>query len=853
MRKFPRVPQMIIGVVSVIALLIVSSYPFVRTLSEWIQKNKTEPYVQKELEAIKKLIPEYLTKIISLPGTDTQTINTQTTIPGLTTTPENTTIVKEFTTYISSVSALPTGANGNVLYYGSSGWAAGTELFYNGSLLGIGTIDPKAKLHVSTAGKDMVGLIVQGVSEQSALLGDFRNVDGTSLVNINNNGKLTLNNASTDHAIEIYHTGNSGYLSSNGGAIYLNNTNNIGTGLGIFSNAGAEALGNMINVKVDNPLYNQAAFYMNYDGISNAVEIISNTNDDSSNALSVTNFNTQDSALGIIGYETGKGTIKVSHNGTGTDANASGLSIDLKGAGTRAQGLYVDSTASTGTLGNLLRLRNQSIDRFVVNSLGSLSMGQNGTNTTITKTGNVAGDEFFVGTNGAFRVQRSATASEAFRVQVNGDAQGRWLGTSDGQLKWGDGTSVQDVVLRRSAANTLQLLTSTFQITSRANSTDLMVWTASDSSRLGRFLETSGGAGWFEIADAAGAPQITLRADGGTSFINSGNFGIGTSSVGTGGSKVLAIANGSAPSTSITGGVQLYAINYDDTDGSATSELFVRDEDGNATNLSPHNFSLVPTGKSEPLAWSYYSEKNGQAINVDMAKTVRLVEQLSGTKLVYTKDLTTGQDLDQPLSLSTITTPLQSFAADRTRDEIAMMNKKVSSLEDQYLKKETMAENIAFSDTVISIFKTILVKSEAVFEKSVSFLSAVIFHDNVTVEKNATIQGVLSVNTDQVGRSIVKKGEKMITNKFTNNFTNNPIITVTPNDELKGTFWVKKTTKEFIIYLSEVQDHDVEFDWHALVSEKDIQSNTSTEVSTPLPTITVVPTITEKVASSSGE
>ena len=69
----------------------------------------------------------------------------------------------------------------------------------------------------------------------------------------------------------------------------------------------------------------------------------------------------------------------------------------------------------------------------------------------------------------------------------------------------------------------------------------------------------------------------------------------------------------------------------------ATSELKVIDEAGNRTVLSPHNFSLIPEGASEPLAWSYYSEQGDRAINVDMLKMARLLEQITGEKLVYNK------------------------------------------------------------------------------------------------------------------------------------------------------------------------------------------------------------------------
>jgi hypothetical protein len=113
-----------------------------------------------------------------------------------------------------------------------------------------------------------------------------------------------------------------------------------------------------------------------------------------------------------------------------------------------------------------------------------------------------------------------------------------------------------------------------------------------------------------------------------------GNLGLGTLSAGTQAQSVLSIGNGSAPVTSPANQVQIYA-----QDVSAKSELKVRDEVGNVTTLSPHNFTLAP--KSEPMAWAFYSENNtvGKAINVDMLRTVRLVEKISGEKLVHIKDL----------------------------------------------------------------------------------------------------------------------------------------------------------------------------------------------------------------------
>ena len=126
---------------------------------------------------------------------------------------------------------------------------------------------------------------------------------------------------------------------------------------------------------------------------------------------------------------------------------------------------------------------------------------------------------------------------------------------------------------------------------------------------------------------AGGDERAELDTNG--DFYVGNNLGVGGASFGTNAAKVLAIANGTAPSTSITNGVQLYS-----EDTAASAELKVRDEAGNVTTLSPHNFSLVGQ-PSHDMAWSYYSEKDGMAINVDMFRVVQLLEEMSGEKLIH--------------------------------------------------------------------------------------------------------------------------------------------------------------------------------------------------------------------------
>lgn len=72
------------------------------------------------------------------------------------------------------------------------------------------------------------------------------------------------------------------------------------------------------------------------------------------------------------------------------------------------------------------------------------------------------------------------------------------------------------------------------------------------------------------------------------------------------------------------------------------AELKVRDEAGNITTLSPHNFKYIPEHIKEQndidsngLAWTFHAEKNGKEITVDMFRAIQLLEKLTGEKLIY--------------------------------------------------------------------------------------------------------------------------------------------------------------------------------------------------------------------------
>lgn len=84
-----------------------------------------------------------------------------------------------------------------------------------------------------------------------------------------------------------------------------------------------------------------------------------------------------------------------------------------------------------------------------------------------------------------------------------------------------------------------------------------------------------------------------------------------------------------APAEGVSGHAQMF---------SNGGEMKVNDASGTITTISPHNFELIPEGASEDMAWSHHSVRGNKKVNVDMMRLARLVEELTGEKLVYTDE-----------------------------------------------------------------------------------------------------------------------------------------------------------------------------------------------------------------------
>jgi hypothetical protein len=215
----------------------------------------------------------------------------------------------------------------------------------------------------------------------------------------------------------------------------------------------------------------------------------------------------------------------------------------------------------------------------------------------------------------------ASTFSERLRLDSSGN-----LGLGVTPSAWATNSRVLQVINSSLETRTDNPSYSTVVANGYINTSSSWRYVSTDYAS--RYTQFQGQHLWYTAPSGTAGNAISftqaLTLDANRNLLLNGTSA-GASSVGT-----FTIFNGTAPTGSVTDGVILFA-----ADVSSSSELRVRDEAGNVTTLSPHNFSLIPEGPSEELAWAYYSEKGGKRINVDMLKLARMVEKLTGEKLVY--------------------------------------------------------------------------------------------------------------------------------------------------------------------------------------------------------------------------
>lgn len=198
-----------------------------------------------------------------------------------------------------------------------------------------------------------------------------------SAANLNafNAETVTLDDATaSNNTIKVTPTANKSNSTSVGGAILINNTGSTGAGLVIYS-AQASPAGRLFVVRVNNVNFGQAAAHIETNGTSHGLTISHTGSGTSANALSVTSTNASDTSLGVVGNCDSRGTVKITHNKSGTDTNASCISLLINGSGTACQGIFLDTETGVTTTGKLINFRQNGVEKFVVYSDGTIQIG----------------------------------------------------------------------------------------------------------------------------------------------------------------------------------------------------------------------------------------------------------------------------------------------------------------------------------------------------------------------------------------------------------------------------------------------------------------------------------------------
>lgn len=146
-----------------------------------------------------------------------------------------------------------------------------------------------------------------------------------------------------------------------------------------------------------------------------------------------------------------------------------------------------------------------------------------------------------------------------------------------------------------------------------------------------------GDLAYYRYADNGaylGYSLLLSRATG--DAILSNNLGVGAGAAfGTGATNTLSLYDGTAPSSSPTGVVQLFA----DTVSSVV-ELRVRDGAGNVSTQSPHNPQIVDA--SERITDWVHKEENpyvGYRLEADIFGALEELEKLTGKKFIFIEEL----------------------------------------------------------------------------------------------------------------------------------------------------------------------------------------------------------------------
>ena len=184
-----------------------------------------------------------------------------------------------------------------------------------------------------------------------------------------NVGEVIVTQRGNQAALKITALGSAPNSTSVGGTVNVDVSASTGAGLVVFSSQAAPT-GRLIVGRASSATFGQSVAYFENAGTGHALHANqTNVNNATGSAANFTSTNVGNSCVFISGVETGRGSLKVTHTGTGTDANASCISLDIAGSGTAAQGIFIDATGG-GTTGDLCDWRNNGNQLFKFRGVG---------------------------------------------------------------------------------------------------------------------------------------------------------------------------------------------------------------------------------------------------------------------------------------------------------------------------------------------------------------------------------------------------------------------------------------------------------------------------------------------------
>lgn len=215
---------------------------------------------------------------------------------------------------------------------------------------------------------------------------------------------------------------------------------------------------------------------------------------------------------------------------TGTLTIPNGSTIAFSGANNLTMTTTGTTNVTLPTTGTLSTLAGS--ETFTNKIIGSTGLTFSGASTDITTGTN---EDLAIMPNGTGKVGIGTTAPISF-LDLEGAVTGKALAifneTGDQALFTASAAGIPKFTIAHNGNVGIGTTSpaAAIDIKSTGTNTDVLKLIAADGSRLGRFTETSGGTGWFEVDDAVGAAVALLRGDGGASYLSNGTFGIGTSS-----------------------------------------------------------------------------------------------------------------------------------------------------------------------------------------------------------------------------------------------------------------------------------------------------------------------------------